>query len=138
MKIKFRYVPPLLVDMRGTALCGEFNTCSSGGMVGAGASCQEDTSCRTGGYAERCQTGNSACGCDACCQSGSGYTTKSGLPNTDCECQTFGTTAQLQCAVGDFAGSACTATGGYAGSSTCSGGGSTYAGMNQWCGGGSD
>jgi hypothetical protein len=138
MKTKFCYEPPLLVDMRGAALCGEFNSCGSGGMVGAGASCQEDTTCRSGSYGERCQNGTSACGCDACCQSGSGFTTQSGLPNTACECQTTGSVAQLQCAYGDFAGSVCTGTGGYAGNNICSTGSNVYAGLNQWCGGGSD
>jgi hypothetical protein len=123
MRGKFRYEPPFLVDMRGAALCGEFSTCGGGSYVGAGKSCLDSSSCRNGAYAERCQTGTSACGCDACCQSGNGYTTTSGYPNTDCECQTFGTVAQLQCGVGDFAGSVCTSTGGYAGDNSCLGGG---------------
>ena len=36
MKTKFRYEPPLLVDMKGPALCGEFITCGGGGGVSMG------------------------------------------------------------------------------------------------------
>jgi len=78
MNSKLRYEPPILVDMRGPVLYGEFVTCVSGPNRALGPSCTEYIRCYTGTGAERCDNGNSACGCDSCCQNGSSYRTSAG------------------------------------------------------------
>jgi hypothetical protein len=136
MQKKMKYEPPRLVDMKGPDLCGEFSTCGSGGWAGAGRSCYETSSCMTGTYAERCQQGSSACGCDSCCESGGSWTTSSGFPFTGCECK-WGSQAAIDCNDGQYTGSVC-ANGYTAGDGTCSVGTSVYEnGGTQWCGPGS-
>ena len=136
MKTKIRYEPPLLVDMKGPDLCGEFMTCGSGSGA-AGASCTEESSCRNGRGAERCQSGNYACGCDACCETGSSWSTSSGFPFTLCEC-IWGNQAQQNCNDGQYTGGVC--VNGYtAGYSNCVVGTDVYSGYGtQWCGSGSE
>ncbi|NPV05519.1 MAG: hypothetical protein HPY67_12390 [Syntrophaceae bacterium] len=119
MKARLRYEPPLLVDMRARELCGKFSACFSGGYAGAGMSCYEDSSCKSGTYAERCQTGVGACGCDACCQTGSLYQQTGGYVWTECECKP-GSQAQTNCNDGSYTGGPCTNYGNFAGGSTCS------------------
>ena len=133
MKTKFHYVPHLLVDMRGPEFCGEFNSCFAGGTVCRGCSCSEDSSCMGGMYAERCQAGTSACGCDSCCQDGSGWTTSSGLPFMLCECKGGGQ-AKMNCNVGSYTGGACSG-GNFAGVAACFDGGYVDPGLGtEWCG----
>lgn len=134
MKTKFRYEPPLLVDMKGPALCGEFITCGGGGGVSSG-SCMESTSCTSGRGAEVCRAGNTACGCDSCCDVGSGWSTLSGFPFTLCEC-VWGNQAALSCNDGQYTGSVC--ANGYTASYACSVGTDLYTGgETNWCNPGS-
>jgi hypothetical protein len=88
MTTKFRYEPPLLVDMRSPELYGEFVNCATGANRALGPSCTEFIRCNTGTGAERCDSGSYACGCDSCCGSGGGYTQTGGVPWYDgCQCQ---------------------------------------------------
>jgi hypothetical protein len=116
MKTKIRYEPPLLVDMKGPALCGEFITCGSGGSAGFN-SCWDSSSCVTGRGAERCQPGNYACGCDSCCQTGSGWTYSQWNAYTGCECK-WGNSAAINCNDGQYTGGPC--ANGYTATYTCS------------------
>jgi|WetSurMetagenome_2_1015567.scaffolds.fasta_scaffold01116_8 hypothetical protein len=130
MKTKIRYAPPLLVDMRGPALCGEFITCGSGSSAGF-SSCWDSSSCRTGTGAERCQQGNYACGCDSCCETGGGFTSNNGYYMASCECK-WGSQAAINCNDGQYTGGPC--ANGYTASYTCSSGTAYYAGGDtQWC-----
>jgi hypothetical protein len=95
------------------------------------ASCYENSSCRNGRGAERCQAGNYACGCDACCEAGSSWTTSSGFPFTMCEC-IWGNQAKENCNDGQWTGNAC--ANGYSASYACSVGTNIYTdGSTNWC-----
>jgi len=133
---KLRYEPPRLVDMRGPVLYGEFVTCVMGPNRALGPSCTEYIRCYTGTGAERCDSGNYACGCDSCCQTGSNYRSSGGVPwYSGCQCQ-LGGQALLNCnTYGQWTGGAC-ATGDSAGDSTCVTG-SYVVGNMQNCGSGS-
>lgn len=134
MNTKLRYEPPLLVDMKGPDLCGELMTCGSGGSASY-ASCYESSSCRNGRGAERCQAGNYACGCDACCETGTSWSSSSGLPFTGCEC-IWGNQAKEHCSDGQWAGGPC--LNGYYASYNCTSGTNNYSdGTTNWCVGGS-
>jgi hypothetical protein len=137
MKTKFRYEPPLLVDMRGASLCGAFSTCGSGYTAGGGLSCAEYSRCKSGSYTEYCMGGSGACGCDSCCENGSNWTTSSGFPFMNCECY-GGSQAAGICNDGMYTGAQCV-NGNAAGDSTCLDGTTIYfGGGTQWCGSGSD
>jgi hypothetical protein len=126
MNSKLRYEPPILVDMRGPVLYGEFVTCVSGPNRALGPSCTEYIRCYTGTGAERCDNGNSACGCDSCCQNGSSYRTSAGVPWYDgCQCM-YGSQASLNCNGGGWTGGPCVSNGSFAGGSTCVTGDSVY------------
>jgi hypothetical protein len=100
------------------------------------ASCYEASSCRNGRGAERCQSGNYACGCDACCEAGSSWSSSSGLPFTGCEC-IWGNQAKEHCSDGQWAGGPC--LNGYYASYSCSSGTEIYSdGSTNWCIGGSE
>ena len=131
MKNKFRYEPPMLVNMKGPSLCGEFLSCSSGGLQYVGVSCAEETHCRSGSGAERCANGSSACGCDSCCETGSSWSSTSGFPFTGCEC-VWGNQARMHCSDGQWTGSVCT-NGYYAGDGLCSVGSEVISGSQHWC-----
>jgi hypothetical protein len=100
------------------------------------ASCYENSSCRNGRGAERCQAGNYACGCDACCEAGSSWSSSSGFPFTMCEC-IWGNQAKENCNDGQWTGNAC--ANGYSASYACSVGTNIYTdGSTNWCIGGSE
>jgi hypothetical protein len=80
MEKKFRYEPPVLVDMMGPDLCGDFATCNPTGTNKAYGSCKYNVDCNTGQGAEHCKNGSYACGCDSCCGTGTSYTSYGGLP----------------------------------------------------------
>ena len=117
MKTRFRYEPPLFVDMRAPELCGEFANCATGPNRSLG-SCAEYMRCYTGTGAERCDNGNNACGCDSCCGSGTGYTSTGGLPWVGgCQCSP-GSQAYVNCNSGYTTASVC-ADGSWAGVRSC-------------------
>jgi hypothetical protein len=136
LNTKLRYEPPLLVDMTEPDLCGEFSTCITGSNrpIGGG-SCLELVRCNTGTGAERCDSGNYACGCDSCCQTGKSYTTTGGFPWVGgCQCM-IGSQAALNCNWGTTTGGVCVSTGDWAGGSTCASGGTVFS-DTQNCGSG--
>jgi len=98
--------------------------------VGSG-SCYPASSCRTGTGAERCQNGNYACGCDACCETGGSWSSASGFPFTGCEC-IWGNQAKEHCSDGQWSGGAC--LNGYDASYNCTSGTNIYSGGDtNWC-----
>lgn len=111
MEKKARYEPPLLVDMRGDDLCGQFAKCQSGDNIPVSLdSCMENVNCHQGLAAEQCMVGSNACGCDGCCSTGfaaktSGSTNWSKYSN-GCQCKNGGV-AFLQCTVGYDTGRYC-------------------------------
>jgi hypothetical protein len=124
-----KYEPPVLVDMKGPGLCGEFVSCIAGSKVAKG-SCYEDNKCNTGTGAEQCQNGQSACGCDACCGIGNFFTTRSGYPCNDCACA-WGSVAYYNCSGGSFALTQLCQDGYYATTSMCQLGDVVGGGMQQ-------
>lgn len=109
MKTKTRYEHPLLVDMNRRTPCGEFaSSCSTGsnhnraGTCLSG-SCPDQVNCYTGTATESCYTGNSACGCDACCGTGSSVDfSYGGWLIEECFCNSGATTGK-SCTNGDHA-----------------------------------
>ncbi len=116
MKPKIRYENPFLIDMNRGTVCGEFySVCSTGvnhyrvGTCYQG-SCPDQVICQTGTATETCSpTGNSACGCDACCGVGNSVAPSGGSWTMgDCYCNT-----------GDSAGRSCNTFGGHALTNNC-------------------
>ena len=124
MKTKLRFEPPLLVDMKGPEMCGEFITCLNGTYAALG-SCKESTRCGTGTQAEWCGSGSNACGCDSCCQSGTGYSSTGGYPwVSGCLCFS-GQQAYESCSDGNYTSGPCE-SGEWAENYTCNGGSHVY------------
>lgn len=124
MKRNFRYEQPLLVDMRGPELCGEFISCRNGTYESLG-SCMETTRCGTGTGAEWCGSGLSACGCDSCCETGADYSSTGGVPWVGgCNCVSGGQ-AYEQCSDGSITSGMCW-SGEWAGNYYCNGGSNVY------------
>jgi hypothetical protein len=105
MKSKFRYEPPVLVDMQGPDLCAEFMSCGGGLSYAVSNSCKGDTECYDGTRAEMCTGGTSACGCDGCCGTGDTATT-SGTRKWQlyCNCLSNGNMAYNDCDSGTTTG----------------------------------
>jgi hypothetical protein len=124
-----KYEPPVLVDMKGPGLCGEFVSCSTGSKPALG-SCYENNDCKTGTMAEHCQNGTSACGCDSCCGIGTVFTSKSGLPCGDCSCLS-GSVAYFDCTPGNYAMTLYCNDGYYANTGKCTVGTTVGGGLQQ-------
>ncbi len=116
MTMKFLYELPLLVDMNRGTVCGEFySICSTGSNHNRSGtcyqgSCPDQVICQTGTATETCSpTGNSACGCDACCGEGNSVAPSGGSWTMyDCYCNT-----------GDSAGRSCNTLGSHALTNNC-------------------
>ena len=116
MTAKWKYETPVLIDMRNDGPCGAFAaTCSYGSNVSRTGecnlgSCPDQAICQTGTATETCSpTGNSACGCDACCGEGNSVAPSGGSwTMSDCYCNT-----------GATAGRSCNTYGGHALTNNC-------------------
>jgi hypothetical protein len=127
-----KYEPPVLVDMKGPGLCGEFVSCIAGSKAAKG-SCYENNKCNTGTGAEQCANGQQACGCDACCGIGNFFTTQNAWACYDCTCDTYGSVAYYACTSGPINYTGTCNAGLYAVTGKCTVGESATAGTFEQC-----